>query len=71
MSKFIDYLTGRDGNVYHAADVVTLQESIPELKNLPQQLVERMYSDFSNAHAASWLIVDRENIQQFCDWLLD
>jgi hypothetical protein len=31
--------------------------------------VERLYYDFSDAHAAGWLYVRDEYLEEFADWL--
>jgi len=33
------------------------------------KMIEKLYYEYSDEHAASWLIVDDERLQDFADWL--
>lgn len=70
MSKLLRYIAGDTGEeIYYPADIEELRHNIPALEHLPSQVIQKMYSDFSDEVCASWLILDNETIEQFKRWL--
>lgn len=72
MTRLLKYLHPElfETEVAYLEDVTFLKEKIPEIRNLPNKLVEEMYTDYSDMFCASWLICDAERAQDFRLWLL-
>lgn len=72
MNRLINYIKGTEDEIpdYKEYDVKKLKEHIPELFMASDYMIYRMYSDFSDTYAASWLIIDEETIESFRSWLL-
>lgn len=57
-------------NVRHPEDVARLKREVPALRDLPDIIVQMLYSDWSeNYWAAGWLILEDEYIKEFKQYL--
>ena len=51
-------------------DIEKIRDSISDLRDIPDVLIYKMYSDYSDLFAAGWMMVDDDNINGFRSWLL-
>lgn len=53
----LEWLLGRNEDIRHPHDVARLKREIPEISQLPDMLVQQLYSDWSEDHyAAGWMM---------------
>jgi hypothetical protein len=58
--------------IRYPKDIALLRESIPELAKLDDATIQKLYHSYSeDMWCASWLILDKNFLQEFREYLLD
>jgi hypothetical protein len=67
------YTKNRPEDFYHPEDMQQILAYLEQHGTLhvSAKTVEDLYYDFSDAHAAGWLIVDDDRLEEFAEWLDD
>lgn len=71
MNRLELYLAHKE-KVNYPEDIYALKEHIKGLREVPDVVVQRLYSQWSeDNYCAGWLIIDQDGIQSFRSWLLE